>query len=232
MTDIADATSAAASMASEYGVTIEQLSALTTMAVSRTRQTGSEAGNAIKSLMVNLTDTTNKKRTAVFEQLGISMEKVVNGSKQLKTPIELLDDLAKVYNNLPEGDEKKNRILNIIGNKRQANTLAAILKDWNSLNGIIQTYESGVGSAANESRKSLESVQGQLNNLRTTGTQIVQDLINGDDMRSLLKFGNSALELIHDITKELGLMGTVIAGLGVAKTVKGVGRDKVLPYCI
>lgn len=150
MTDIADATSAAASMASEYGVTIEQLSALTTMAVSRTRQTGSEAGNAIKSLMVNLTDTTNKKRTAVFEQLGISMEKVVNGSKQLKTPIKLLDDLAKVYNNLPEGDERKNRILNIIGNKRQANTLAAILKDWDSLNGIIQTYESGVGSAANE----------------------------------------------------------------------------------
>ena len=107
--------------------------------------------------------------------------------------------------------------------KRQANTLAAILKDWDSLNEIIQTYKSGVGSAANESEKSLQSVQGQLNNLRTTGTQIVQDLINGDDMRSLLKFGNSALELIHNITKELGLMGTAIAGLGVAKTVKGVG---------
>ena len=223
MTDIADATSIAASLASEYGVSIEQLSGLITMAVSKTRQSGSEVGNAIKSLMVNLTDSTNKKRVGVFEQLGISMEKMVDGAKQMKTPIEMLEELARVYNNLPENDPKKALILGTVGNKRQGNVLAAILKDWDSLNGIMKTYESGVGSAERESKKSLESIQGQLNNLKSTGVQLVQDLVNTDDMRSLLKTLNSIAEVIHDITKSLGLFGTVVAGLGLVGTGKAIG---------
>ena len=155
LTDIASATKEAASMASNYGVSVEQLSALITMAVSRTRQSGSEAGTAISALLVNLSDITNKERMKAFDSLGISLYKMVDGAKQLKTPIEILTELSEVFNSLPDGDDKKNIILNDIGGKHHANTLAAILQDWQSMEGIMNTYYEGVGSAEEEANTCL-----------------------------------------------------------------------------
>lgn len=117
MTDIAEATKEAASMASNYGVSIEQLSALITMAVSRTRQSGSEAGTALNALFVNLSDVTNKERMKAFDALGVNVYKFVNGVKQVKTPIELLGELSQVMQSLPEGDERINILLNDIGGR-------------------------------------------------------------------------------------------------------------------
>jgi len=91
MTDMASATQEAASMAANYGVSIEQLSALITTAVASTRQSGSEVGNALSTLFVNLSDTTNKERMKAFDTLGVSVYKFVDGAQKLKTPIELLD---------------------------------------------------------------------------------------------------------------------------------------------
>lgn len=117
LTDMAEATKEAASTASEYGVSIEQLSALITMAVSKTRQTGSEAGTAINALMLNLTDITNKERMKAFDDLGVSVYKFTNGVKQVKTPIELLDELSGVLKSLPEGDDRINELFNDIGGR-------------------------------------------------------------------------------------------------------------------
>lgn len=120
MKDIADATSQTASVASESGVKISELSALISTATANTRKSGSEVGTALKAILLNLQDTTSKPVTDTFDQLGISMTKIVGDSEKLKTPIELIRELADVYNSLPEGDTKRSLILNKIGQKRHA----------------------------------------------------------------------------------------------------------------
>ncbi len=107
MLDMAEATTQAGSMAAQSGVKIDQLSALIGTAVARTKKSGNEIGTALKALFVNLQDTQNKKITGTFDSLGISMTKMVGDSELLKTPIELLDELSKVYNSLPEGSVEK-----------------------------------------------------------------------------------------------------------------------------
>ena len=144
------ATKEAAAVANNYGVSIEQLTALITIATARTRQSGSETGNAVRSLMLNLNDITNKQIVKAFDYVGVSMYKMVEGSKQLKTPIELLGELSEVFNSLPKGDDKRAYILSEIGGKYRSNTLAAILQDWEDMEGIMQTYASGAGSAMEE----------------------------------------------------------------------------------
>lgn len=117
MLDMAEATTQAGSMAAQSGVKINELSALIGTAVARTKKSGSEVGTALKALFVNLQDTQNKKITGTFDSLGISMTKMVGDSELLKTPIELLDELSKVYNSLPEGSVEKANILKNIGGK-------------------------------------------------------------------------------------------------------------------
>lgn len=126
MQDIADATTETASVAAQYGVQIDELSALIATATANTRESGSEVGTALKSILINLQDTTSKPVKDTFDALGISMTKVVNGAEQLKTPIELIYELADAYNSLPEGDVMRANILNEIGQKRHAKVCVVI----------------------------------------------------------------------------------------------------------
>lgn len=150
MQDMTEATKEAASVANQYGISIEELSALIAIAEARTKQGGNVVGNAIKSLLLQLSDVTNNQVVKAFDTVGISMHKMVDGSKQLKTPIELLGELAKVFNELPQGDDRRSVVLSDLGGKHRANTLAAILQDWDSMQGIMETYERGAGSAMRE----------------------------------------------------------------------------------
>ena len=126
MKDIADATTETASVAAEFGVQIDELSALIATATANTRESGSEVGTALKSILINLQDTTSKPVTDTFDALGISMTKVVDGAEKLKTPIELIYELADAYNSLPEGDVMRANILNDIGQKRHAKVCVVI----------------------------------------------------------------------------------------------------------
>lgn len=117
MTDMASATTQAGSMAAQAGVEVDQLSALIGTAVARTKKSGDEVGTALKALFINLQNTQNSKIVGTFENLGISMTKMVGDSELLKTPIELIKELSDAYNTLPDGSVMKADILTNIGGK-------------------------------------------------------------------------------------------------------------------
>ena len=117
MQDMADATSEAASVAAQYGIDIDELSALIAVAVSKTRESGSEVGNALKSIFINLQDMTSKPIQDAFASVDISMTKLVNGSEKLKTPIELIKELSEAFTSLEEGDTRRANILSDIGGR-------------------------------------------------------------------------------------------------------------------
>ena len=115
MNDMAIGIKEAASIAHQYDVSIEDTASLIAIAEARTKQGGAQVGNAVKSLLLNLNDITNKQIVKAFDYVGVSMYKMVDGSKKLKTPIELLGELSDVFNSLPQGDDKRAYILSEIG---------------------------------------------------------------------------------------------------------------------
>ena len=229
MQDMADATSEAASIASQYGVEVDELSALIAVAVSKTRESGSEVGTALKALLINLQDTTSKPITEAFDAVGISMTKMVNGSEQLKTPIELIKELSVAFNSLPEGDIKRANILNDIGGKHHANTLAAILSDLESYNSMLELYNntSADGSAFREAEKSANNLSGSLNKLSNTWTDTVDNILNSDTLTTGVNVLNDLLGMVNKLTDALGGLGTVGLGAGLFASFKGAGRVKI-----
>lgn len=215
MKDISDATSETASVAAQYGVQINELSALIATATANTRESGSEVGTALKAILINLQDTTSKPVTETFDALGISMTKVVDGAERLKTPIELIYELADAYNSLPEGDVMRANILNEIGQKRHANTLASILSDMESYEKMLDLYSSSSadGSALREAEKSANNLQGSLNKLGNTWTDTVENIANSEGLKTGVSALNGVLTIVNGITSALGTFGTV--GLSV-----------------
>lgn len=234
MQDMADATSESASVAAQYGVKVDELSALIATVVSKTRESGSEAGTALKSLFITLQDTTSKPVRKAFEAVGISMTKMVDGAERLKTPIELLKELSVAFNSLPEGDTKRANILTDIGKKYHANDLAAILSDWESYEKMLNLYNSNSanGSALEEAEKSANNLTGSLNKLSNTWTEFINHLVQSDDIKNIVNLGNDALSLIDDITSHIGLLGVAITGSGIFSVTKFIKNfDWVLkPY--
>ena len=222
MQDIADATTETASVAAQYGVQIDELSALIATATANTRESGSEVGTALKSILINLQDTTSKPVKDTFDALGISMTKVVNGAEQLKTPIELIYELADAYNSLPEGDVMKANILNEIGQKRHANTLAAVLGDMESYHKMLNLYNSSSAenSAFREAQKSAENWSGTWNKVKNSWSDLLQNLANTDVIIGAL---NAVNGLINGLDK-LGAVGTGLLGAGIFARVKNAGK--------
>lgn len=246
MQDMADATSEAASVAAQYGIDIDELSALIAVAVSKTRESGSEVGNALKSIFINLQDTTSKPIQDAFASVDISMTKLVNGSEKLKTPIELIKELSKAFTDLEEGDTRRANILSDIGGKYHANTLAAILSDLDSYYQMLDYYSKGQGSAAEEAQKSAESWEGMLNSLQNDWTEFVNEFANSDLFKSLIESARRLIDVLSDassplnsiltqfanllelatkFTDKIGLIPTIFAGLSL----KNVG-ELILKY--
>lgn len=229
MNDLAAATSEAASMAAQSGVQIDQLTALIATATSRTRESGDETGNAIKSLFVNLQDTTNKQIVKTFEQAGISMTEFVDGSEKLKTPIELLKELSEVYNAAPEGSTLKANILSDIGGKYRANTLAAILSGWSDYEKILNDYSSGAGSAMREAEKTANSWQGSLNKLNNSWTGLVQNFANSDTIEKVLDLATKGVDITDDLITKLGMLPTLVASLtGILSVTANKGGNEMM----
>lgn len=232
MVDMAQATSEAASIASQYGVTIEELSSLIAVATSKTRESGSETGTALKALFVNLQDTTSKPIRDAFDAVNISMTEIINGSENLKTPIQLLKELSDAFISLDEGDVRRANILSDIGGKHHANTLSAILSDWSSFEKMLDLYSQGMGSAAEEAEKSANNWEGSLNRLSNTWTKTISNIVNSDGIISVINVFNNLLSVIDSVTDKFGSFGTIGLGAGLFAGVKNVGGWKnVSPIC-
>lgn len=227
MLDMAQATSKAASMASQTGVEVDELSAIIGTATSRTKQNGNIIGTSLKSLFVNLQDTSNEKIVNTFEELGISQTKFIDGSEQLKTPIELLKELAVAYNKLPEGSTLKADVLRNIGQKRQANVLSAILGGISSgdYDKMISDYSQGKGSAMVEAEKSAENLEGRLNSLSNSWTEFISKFAQTDTLKGTVSFLDgivSSLTTLQDSQLFIPSMLSAIMGLQNVFSGKGI----------
>ena len=232
MSDMASATSGPASIASQYGVKINELSSLIAVATAKTRESGSETGNALKSLFINLQDTTSDPIRKAFEAVGISMTKMVNGAEKLKTPIELLKELSKAFNELPEGDTRRANILSDIGGKWHANTLSAILSDWSSFEKMESLYSQGSGSALQEAEKSANNLSGSLEKLSNDWTSFVQNIVNSDGLKTGVNLLDGLLKVVTSLSdglNSLGSFGTIGTLVGLVQSITGHGENVLRP---
>lgn len=214
MQDMAEATTQAASMASELGVQENQLSAMIGTIESRTKAGGNEVGNAIKSLLINVQNVNNSKIAETFKKAGVVQTEFVNGVEKMRNPIEVLEDLAKVFNQLEESDPLRTEILTNIGQKYQANKLSALLSGWSDYEKMLVDYSEGTGSAAKEAEKSANNWEGSLNKLSNTWTGFIQNFANSNMITSGLQGLTGIIKIIDTVVSKAGTLETVMGVLG------------------
>ena len=117
--------------------------------------------------------------------------------------------------------------------KYRANTLAAILQDWESMGTIMSYYDKGAGSMLVESQKTLQSLQASLNNLKTSGQEFFSKFFDTDKATDFLKVLTNITQFLTNIVDKLGAIPTILATISATALIKNGGRTKtfVLKIC-
>jgi TP901 family phage tail tape measure protein len=129
MSDLAEATKVAGSQAAQSGVAVNEMTAAMGTMIASTKQGGDIAGRAFKGILMNLQQVSGEIDGEVFNEdsfkkveetlndVGVATEEIVNGTAKLRDPIEILKELAKVYNSLPSDSVDKANIISDLGGK-------------------------------------------------------------------------------------------------------------------
>lgn len=118
MVDMAEAMSEAGTVAANYRVSIEDVSAMIGTMEAVTKSGGNEVGNSLKSILINLQNVSSSKIVNTLEKANASMTEMVNGVEQLRDPISILRDLATTFTQLDEADPLRAEILTNIGGRQ------------------------------------------------------------------------------------------------------------------
>lgn len=227
--DMALAMSEAGTVASSYRVSVEDLSAMIGTIESVTKSGGSEVGNSLKSILINLQNITSDKIVTTLNSANASMTEFINGAEQLRDPVSILRDLAKTFNELDEADPLRAEILTNIGGKYQAAKLAALLQNMDMFDKMLVDYSEGTGSALEEANKSATNLTGTLNTLSNSWNEFVNSLIDSDTLKIGVQSLNSLTQGATNLVNTFGSLGTIGLSTGLFAGFKNAGRVKCNP---
>lgn len=215
MENMATAMTETGTVAAGYRVKVEDLSAMIGTIESVTKLGGSEVGNALKAILINLQNVTSSKIVDTLDKANASMTEMVNGTEKLRNPIAILRDLSKTFNQLNEDDPMRAEILTNIGQKYHANKLGALLQNMDMFDKMLVDYSEGEGSAFAEAEKSTNNLTGSINKLNNSWTEFVNSVVNSDGLKTGVNSLNNLVKAFTNITSSgQNLRTTILAIIG------------------
>ncbi len=220
MADMAEGMSKAGTVASSYRVSVEDLSAMLGTIEAVTKSGGSEVGNAVKAILINLQNVTSDKMVDTLDAANASMTEFVDGTEKLRNPIDILRDLAKTFNQLDEDDPLRAEILTNVGQKYHAAKLGALLQNMDMFDKMLVDYSEGSGSALEEANKSANNLTGTLNKLSNSWTELVNSITSKSAIKSGVGFLDGLLQSATKLVEIFDVIPVALAGITAFMTAK------------
>jgi TP901 family phage tail tape measure protein len=223
--DLPEAIGRVGSSAAQAGVSLDQLIALVTAAQVATARGGAVIGNSFKTIFTRLD---RPKTQDLLESLGIS---TTDASGKVKGTIELLQDLARVYDTLSRPQQAQ--VAEKVGGVFQINILKATLADLNKeysvYNRALQVSAGATDDAYKRNEALNQTYAAQLNALKLNATQFAAstgDKLFGPALSRLVGAGNTVLGAVNEADANsygAKLANGILSGLGQFLAGPGLG---------
>jgi TP901 family phage tail tape measure protein len=223
--DLAEAISRVGSSAAQSGVNLNELIAIVTSAQQTTARGGAVIGNSFKTIFTRLQ---RGKVVDLLESLGVSTK---DSEGKLKSTIQLLNDLANVYDSLDTLQQAS--VAERVGGVFQINILKAALadlgKEYSIYDRALQISATSTDQAITRNEKLNETYAAQLNALKQNAAQLaagVGERVIGPSFNRVVGGANEILGAINEsdgkgVGAALGRgildgIGEILAGPGLA----------------
>ena len=139
-----------------------------------------------------------------------------NGIATLRNPMEILKDLADVYNSLPDNSAEKQGLISDLGGKYHANALSSLLARWDLYEKMLSEFSQGTGSALEEAEKTANSWEGRLNSLQNSWDSFINSLTNKTAITSGISFFDRLIQGAESLTDTIGEIPVVLTAVNSA----------------
>lgn len=216
----------AAASAKVAGVSYNELSAMLTIATSKTQLSGSQAGTFFQTLFGRMNrvtkegyytdeggETTNINDVeAALRTAGITLR---DASNNFRNSFDVLRDVAKSWNSL--NDLQKNNIIYAMVGNRNANMFASLMEGMSEDNGaLLDEYlglaEGASGTTQTKYEIAVEGITAAINRLKTAYDDLIASIGADNFITSILDGATSIIQKFADLNEAgMGLRGVLLA---------------------
>lgn len=122
-----------------------------------------------------------------------------------KSTYQIMAELASVWKDI--NDTSKANILEMIGGKRNANVVAALLENFTVAEKALDDAAGSAGSALAENEKYLDSIQGKINILKANFESLSQTVINSELIKGVVGLLSIVLKILDSLISVINMLG-------------------------
>lgn len=164
-----------------------------------------DAGEDVDGMASSVSELQKKLLALTGGKVNIMLDE-----NTFKNTTEILREMSAVWDDMT--DVNRAAALELLGGKRQANVLAAVIKNFKTVEDVIQTSSNSAGSALKENAKYMDSIQGRVDRFTNSLQTMWMNALNSDAVKFIVDVGNGLINIID----KLGLINT-LAGAIAAK---------------
>lgn len=139
-----------------------------------------------------------------------------------KDVYDIMQEISRVYDQLTDKDQAA--LLNLLGGKRNANAIQALIKQFKIAEDTLAQTENAAGSAMRENETYLDSIQGKMNQMSSAFQKLSGDLLDSSLVKGLVDIGTAVIDVTDDV---VNLTGVLPALAGVLSSAFAVGGPKL-----
>lgn len=181
--------------------------------------------------------TNSKKQQIIKDYTAVASNNykgfdILDNNGNYKNTYQILLGIAKVYKEIQEQDKKlgtnhATALIEELAGKNRSNIASAILQDPTQLEAVKKSSEEALGSAENELNSYLDSIDGKMAQLENRAQEFWFKVIDSETIKNGIDLLSTLLKGITDFVDTVGLLPTILIGIGAALSFKNVGRDKM-----
>mgnify|MGYP000918628817 CR=1 FL=1 len=160
---------------------------------------------------------------------------ILDSNGNYKSTYEIMQGLADLYDNIVKKDKELgtnnlNLLLETIAGKNRANIAASILQNGDMLHSVYKDAQNSEGSAEKELNSYLDSIDGKMAQLENRAQEFWFKVIDSETIKNGIDLLSTLLKGATDFVDTVGLLPTILAGIGAALSFKNVGIDTLVAY--
>ncbi len=157
---------------------------------------------------------------------------ILDSNGNYKSTYEIMQGLADLYDNIVKKDKELgtnnlNLLLETIAGKNRSNIAASILQNRDMLRSVYEDAQNSEGSAEKELNSYLDSIDGKMAQLENRAQEFWFKVIDSETIKNGIDLLSTLLKGATDFVDTVGLLPTILTGIGAALSFKNVGRDKM-----
>ena len=231
---IGDALKRSAAALSAAGSSLEESIGLI-VAANNVVQNPDQVGTALKTLSMYLRAAKTEAQEAGEEVDGMANSvselrdeilALTNGKVDIqldentfKTPFQILKELSKVWDSLT--DITRANITELIGGKRNANIISAIMGNFADAEKAAKTALNSIGSSAKENEKYLSSIAGKADVMAGKFQNLAHNLIDSNLVKFVIDAAGTGIDMLNGLIDLFGAFPTIVGAATAALEVFG-----------